>query len=139
MHADLDASDISDLLAGMTGPVRLVFFTQTLECETCLPTRQILDEIVAASDLVTLEEFNILLDKEQVAEYGVERAPTVAVVGAQDVGIRFVGIPAGHELQSLLDAILMVSLNDAGLSDAARALVAQIDQPTRIQVFVTPT
>ena len=59
MHADLDASDISDLLAGMTGPVRLVFFTQTLECETCLPTRQILDEIVAASDLVTLEEFNL--------------------------------------------------------------------------------
>lgn len=139
MTADVDRSDIADLLADMIDPVRLIFFTQTLECDTCLPTRQILDEVAASSDLVTVEEYNLLLDKEKVAEYGVERAPTVAVVGAKDSGIRFVGIPAGHELRSLLDAIRMVSKNDSGLSDAARALVAEIHQPATIQVFVTPT
>lgn len=139
MAADYDRNDVSKLLAGMVDPVRLIFFTQTLECETCLPTRQILDEVVAASDLVTLEEYNVLLDKEQVAAYGVTRPPTVAVVGATDVGIRFVGVPAGHEFRSLIDAILMVSTGESGLSDAARELVRGIDRPTAIQVFVTPT
>ena len=29
----------------MTSPVRVLFFTQTLDCETCPQTRQILDEL----------------------------------------------------------------------------------------------
>lgn len=105
MSTDIDRRDIIELLGGLQHPVRIIFFfftqffTQTFECETCLPTRQMLDEIVADSDLVTLEEYNLLLDHDQVKEYGVERAPTVAVVGEPgqpDTGIRFVGIPAGH-------------------------------------------
>jgi alkyl hydroperoxide reductase subunit AhpF len=142
MGPDIDRDDIIELLAGLEHPVRLIFFTQTFECETCLPTRQLLDEIVADGDRVTLEEYNLLLDHDQVAAYGVDRAPTVAVVGEPgqpDTGIRFVGIPAGYELRSLLDAILMVSTRESGLSQPARALLATIDEPIRLKVFVTPT
>lgn len=142
MGPDIDRDDIVELLRGLKHPVRLLFFTQTFECETCLPTRQLLDEIVADCDRVTLEEYNVLLDHDQVAAYGVDRAPTVAVVGEPgqpDTGIRFVGIPAGYEFQSLLDAILMVSNRTSGLSDAARALLATVEVPIKLQVFVTPT
>jgi thioredoxin reductase (NADPH) len=59
--------------------------------------------------------------------------------GQPDTGIRFVGIPAGYELRSLLDAILMVSTRESGLSQPARALLATIDEPIRLKVFVTPT
>src|SRR4051812_18771416 len=46
----------------MLRPVRLLFFTQTLGCETCLQARQILDELPALSARIAIEEVNFVLD-----------------------------------------------------------------------------
>ena len=51
-----DQERLRERFAGMTRPVRLLFFTQTLGCETCLQTRQILDELPLLSGQVTIEE-----------------------------------------------------------------------------------
>ena len=45
---------------------------------------------------------------------------------------------------SLIDAVLQVSgvdngIDDEGLSDESRQLIATVDQPVDLQVFVTPT
>ena len=136
---DGDRKKVQAVLSGMKAPVRLVFFTQTIGCETCPPTRQILSELVSLSDQLTLEEFNLVLDAEQARAYGVDRAPAIAVVGAEDTGIRIIGMPAGYELVSLIDAIQLVSSGESGLSQESRALVAAVDAPLAIQVFVTPT
>ncbi len=40
-----DQERLRESFAEMTRSVRLLFFTQTLDCETCLQTRQILDEL----------------------------------------------------------------------------------------------
>ncbi len=53
----------------MSRPVRLVFFTQTLGCETCLQTRQILDELPLLSDNITIEEVNFVLDPDKAKQY----------------------------------------------------------------------
>ena len=53
----------------MTRPVRLLFFTQTLDCETCLQTRQILDELPPLSDKITIEEVNFVLEGEQARRH----------------------------------------------------------------------
>ena len=136
---DGDRKKVQAALSGMKASVRLVLFTQTLGCETCPPTRRMLSELVSLSDQLTLEEFNLVLDAEQAREYGVDRAPAIAVVGAEDTGIRFTGMPAGYELASLIDAIRLVSSGDSGLSQESRALVAAVDAPLAMQVFVTPT
>jgi hypothetical protein len=49
----------------MTSPVRVLFFTQTLDCETCLQTRQILDELPPLSDKIAIEEVNFILDRRR--------------------------------------------------------------------------
>ena len=136
---DGDRKKVQAVLSGMRAPVRLVFFTQTFGCETCPPTRQLLMELVSLSDQLTVEELNLVLDAEQARAYGVDRAPAIAVVGAEDTGIRFIGTPAGYELVSLIDAIRLVSSGESGLSQESRALVAAVDSPLAIQVFVTPT
>ena len=136
---DGDRKKVQAALFGMKASVRLVLFTQTLGCETCPPTRQMLSELVSLSDQLTLEELNLVLDAEQARAYGVDRAPAIAVVGASDTGIRFIGMPTGYELASLIDAIRLVSSGDSGLSQESRALVAAVDAPLAIQVFVTPT
>src|SRR3954469_24087453 len=87
----------------MTGAVRLLFFTQTLDCEPCLQARQILDELPVLSDKITIEEVNFVLDKDKAAQYAIDRVPAVALLGADDKGeatkdsrIRFLGTPSGY-------------------------------------------
>ena len=134
-----DAARVREMLAGLPNPVRLVFFTQTLNCETCEPTKQILGEVAELSEQIAIEEHNFLLEGELAATYGIDRVPAIAVVGAQDYGIRFLGIPSGYEFMSLLDAIQMASAGDSGLTGASRALLAGLESPLALQVFVTPT
>lgn len=136
---DSDREKVRAELAAVTSPVRLVFFTQAFGCEMCPQTRRILDEVAALSDRITIEERNLILDKDAAATYGVDKAPAIAVVGPEDYGIRFFGVPAGYEFRTLIDAILMVSKGESGLSEESRALIAAVERPIAIQVFVTPT
>src|SRR5262245_61471192 len=97
----------------MTRSVRLVFFTQTLGCETCTEAKQILDELPPLSDRITIEEVNFVLDVDKVKQYGVDRVPSIAIVGHDDAGdhesrIRFAGAPSGYEFSSLIHAVLLV-------------------------------
>ena len=140
MHADAGGSaDLEAALATIAAPVTLVFFTQTFGCDTCLPARQIVHRVASLSDQISVEEFNLVVDTDQVEAYGIRRAPAIAVVGEAETGIRFYGVPDGHELVSLVESIRLVASCDSGLSDESQALIAAVDQPIDIQVFVTPT
>ncbi|MFO7694481.1 MAG: hypothetical protein R6V57_15455 [Vicinamibacterales bacterium] len=134
-----DAARVREMLASLPNPVRLVFFTQTLNCDTCEPTKQMLGELAGLSGQITVEEHNFLLEAEAAAAYGIDRVPAIAVVGAQDHGIRFLGVPSGYEFMSLLDAIQLVSSGDSGLQPVSRELLAGLAAPLALQVFVTPT
>ena len=132
--------DVIDRLAALPDPVRLVFFTQTFGCDTCLQAELAIDEIARLSEQVTVEKYNLVLDREQAAEYGIDRAPAVAIVGAADRGLRYYGTPAGHELQSLVDAILLAgggAGDGGGLAAASLDAAAAVDRPVDIKVFVT--
>jgi thiol-disulfide isomerase/thioredoxin len=148
--SDRDKQKVQSMLSGMINPVKLVFFTQTIGCETCAPTRQILDELVPLNEKLSVEEVNYVLDAERAARYDVDHVPAIAMEGtggasgaeapgAKAARIRFYGIPSGYEFMSLLDAIMLVSSGDPGLSEASQARLATVDAPVKIQVFVTPT
>ena len=134
-----DADRVRAMLADLPNPVRLVFFTQTLNCETCEPTKQILGELAELSSQITVQEHNLLLEGDLAASFGIDRVPSIAVVGAQDYGIRFLGIPSGYEFMSLLDAVKVVSAGDSGLQEGSRAMLAGLESPLALEVFVTPT
>ena len=140
-----DQRRLRDAFAEMTRPVRLLFFTQTLGCETCPQTRQILDELPALSDRITIEEVNLILDGDKAKQYGVDRAPAVAIVGQDEAGqerdshIRFLGAPAGYEFMSLIRAVILTGGGASTLTDENRARIAAVDKPVVMQVFTTPT
>ena len=93
MSLPSNAGDVEARLASLASPVRLVFFTQTFGCDSCLVARQVVDQVAALSEQVSVEEVNLVLDKDLVAQYGVDRAPAIAVVGETDLGIRYFGAP----------------------------------------------
>lgn len=126
-------------LAVLKNPVKLVNFTQEIECEYCRETRSLVEEVASLSNKVSAEVYNLVLDKEKAAQYKIDKIPAIAVVGEKDYGIRFFGIPAGYEFTSLIEAIKTVGNGDSGLSDAAKKQLATLTQPVHIQVFVTVT
>jgi alkyl hydroperoxide reductase subunit AhpF len=140
-----DQQKLRESFGTMTGPVRLLFFTQTLDCETCLQTRQILDELPVLSDKISIEEINIVLDSDKAKQYGIDRVPAIAIVGQDGSGaerdskIRFLGTPAGYEFISLVHAVLLVGGAGSNLSAKNRQRVAAVDKPVTMQVFTTPT
>jgi alkyl hydroperoxide reductase subunit AhpF len=147
-----DQQKLREAFAEMTRSVRLLFFTQTLGCETCLETRQILDELPVLSDKIAIEEVNVVLEPDKAKQYGVDRAPAVAVTyepiseateaattGWTDSRIRFLGAPAGYEFISLVQAVLLAGGRPPQLSDASLRRLAAVDRPVTMQVFTTPT
>ena len=138
-----DQQRLRESFAAMTRPVRLLFFTQTLGCETCLQTKQILDELPPLSDRIAIEEVNLILEGEKAKTYGIDRAPAIAVTyedqGSQDTRIRFLGAPAGYEFISLIEAVLLAGGRPPRLSAESHARLAAIDKPLTMQVFTTPT
>ena len=143
--APADQEKLRETFTEMTSPVRLLFFTQTLDCETCLQTRQILDELPLLSDKITIEEVNFILDKEKTVRYGIDRVPGIAVVGVdasgaeRDSRIRFLGAPAGYEFISLVQAVLLVGGRPSSLTAEQRQRLAGVATPVTMQVFTTPT
>ena len=58
-----DEQKLRDAFSEMTSRVRLLFFTQALECEMCPEAKQILDELPPLSDKIAIEEVNLVLDR----------------------------------------------------------------------------
>ena len=125
----------------MTSPrkVRIIFFEQSIGCETCAATRRALAQLAESNDQVTLETLNLVLDKEKAAEYGVDRVPAIIVSAPECDRIRYYGAPLGHEWQTLIEAVTMMSAGSRPLSDQNRARLGTLSRAVRLQVFFTPT
>lgn len=135
---------IAGVFADLKNPVTVLFFENKAACEYCDSTRQLLEEVVDLSDLLSLTVYDLDRDAEVAAQYHVDKAPGIVIAAQdgeqiQDYGVRFAGIPAGHEFTSLIRNLLMVSNRDSGLSSETREFLANLKQPMLLQVFVTPT
>jgi glutaredoxin-like protein len=137
--SERDRRAIEDRLKGMEHPVKLINFTQELECPTCRETRQLLREVRELSDKLSLEVYDFQLDKERVARYHIDKIPATIIEGAKDYGIRFYGLPSGYEFATLLEDILAISRGRSDLSAATIDRLHAVDRPLHLQVFVTPT
>jgi glutaredoxin-like protein len=133
------AGHVKEELASLAGPVRLIVFTQEIECEFCAETRQLVEEIAQLSDQLTAEVYDFVADQEKVRELGIDKIPAIAVVGQEDYGVRLYGIPSGYEFASLLHAIQAVAAGKPELSEETLQVLADLTTPVHIQVFVTPT
>lgn len=148
MIQDEQKKEIQEILAQMEAPVKLVHFTQEINVEFAREGRKLLEELSEISDKLSLEVYNLQIDREKAAEWRIDKVPATAIVGGggdgagdneKDYGIRFYGAPMGYEFESLLDAIVSVSKADSGLASETRETLQKLTQPLHLMVFVTPT
>ena len=121
------------------GPVKLTVFATELGGDSNTQAVALIREVAALSDQLSVTVLNPHIDRDQAAAYGITESPAVVVEGAQDYGIRFLGIPAGYEFSNLIDSIIAVSTGEAGLTDETKATLAGLTEDVTIKVFATPT
>jgi glutaredoxin-like protein len=131
--------EVQSMLSDLPNPVTFKVFSQEFECEYCHETRELIEEVAAVSDKLSVEVYDFVKDKAVADALGIDKIPAVAIVGPKDHGIRLYGIPAGYEFGSLIEDIKLVSEGDSGLAPETRKMVASLTKPVKIQVFITPT
>jgi glutaredoxin-like protein len=135
---------VSDYFQQLKEPVQVIYFGKKNDCEYCDETRQMVDEITSLSDKLELAIYDMDDDQAVASQYKVDKAPGIVIAGLDgdqilDYGIRFSGIPSGHEFSSLVHDMILVSGRDSGLSPETRDFLKGLEEQVHLQVFVTPT
>src|SRR5688572_12442638 len=87
--------------ATLEDPIKILVFTQEMECEYCSDTRLIAEEVASLSDKIALEIYDFVADRQIVEQYKIDKIPALVMMRGgdqpKDYGIRYYGIPAGYE------------------------------------------
>jgi len=138
------AAQVQEVFQDLKGDVEVLFFGKKTDCQYCDETQKLIEEVTGLSDKLNLGIYDIDDDAELAAQYKVDKAPGLVLTGREgdqsiDYGIRFAGIPSGHEFSSLIHDLILVSGRDSGLSQETRDFLKDLEKPVHLQVFVTPT
>jgi alkyl hydroperoxide reductase subunit AhpF len=141
---DQVAGQVKQVFERLDQAVHVLLFGSQAACEYCEDTQQLLTEVTDLSDRLSLEVLDLEKDQETAAKYRVDKAPGFVLLGKDgdrlvDYGVRFFGIPSGHEFSSLIHDLILVSGRDSQLNPNTREYLAGLKEPVHLQVFVTPT
>jgi len=139
MLKDKDKKKLIDIFKTIEYEIKIIFFTQEMECQYCGATRDILEEISSISDKIHLDIYDFVADAELAKKYGVDKIPATILVGDKDYGIHFYGVPGGYEFNVLIEDIMNIGKRDPELSDDVMTELNKIDQPVHLKVLISPT
>ena len=130
---------LREIFQEMKGDVTIALFTKEGECPTCEETLAYMQEVTELSDKIHLEQYDIHKDAELAKKYNVQMVPSIVMLDGNKEykGVKFNGIPAGHEINSFIPAILEVSGKESEMPKELVERIMKIDKPMNIKVFVT--
>ncbi len=120
------------------GPVKLTVFASELGQDSNRQTVALVKEVASLDERISVAVLNPHIERDQAEAYGVDSTPAVVVEGAEDYGIRFLGMPAGYEFSNLIDSIVAASRGEASLSDETKTALDGLTEDVVIKVFATP-
>lgn len=129
---------LQGIFARLTQPVKLVQFSD--DGEKSIELQSFLTEFAAMSDQIHYEIIRKGEQPEREAVYGVDKMPAVVLLDAdgQYTGIKYSGIPSGHEVNSLVLAVYNVGSEGQALE---AEVVERIEKlaPHKVEIFVSLT
>jgi alkyl hydroperoxide reductase subunit F len=126
------SQDIINALKNYTSSMQapVTFVVQTGEHAKRAELLTFLNDIADISDKINVEE----RDTEHLL-----RSPVSFAIEAEgkDTGIRFSGIPSGHEFNSLVLAMLQSAGSEIKLDDTLKGLVGNVSERLQFEVFIS--
>src|SRR3989304_144492 len=84
-------------LSAMTGEVELIVFTQEKECQFCRETRELMLELGTLYPKKKKTVYDLEKDEEMEKKQNTKKITATDIVGSENYGIRYYGVPAGYE------------------------------------------
>ncbi len=130
---------LGQVFSNMKKDVTLAVFTQEGECNTCTETVGFMEEIESLNDMIHLKKYDLKKDADKASAYEVTMVPSIVLLDDQEnyLGIKFNGIPAGHEINSFIPGILEVAGAGETLPESLANELKTLTKPVNIKVFVT--
>ncbi len=131
-----------EFFSKLKDPVKIIAFTGKKNCQYCGQLKQLLEEISELSDKIDHEihDFDSEESRAVASKYRITSAPAITITrDGEDMGVRFFGLPAGHEFGAFLEDIVDVSNGVTDLMQDSKRAIADVNATVRILVFVTPT
>lgn len=131
-------TQLEGIFSEMKETVTIAVFTKEEPCNTCSETVDFMTEIAEITEKIQLAEYKDT-DAELVEAYHIEMYPSIVLLNSegQYSGVKFNGMPAGHEFNSFIPALLETGGLSQELPEALKAQIDAIDKPVNIKVFVT--
>ena len=125
-------NDILNALKGYTENMKkaVTFVLQIGEHPKRQELKDFLTHIASVRDKLILEERNIDTTLRSPISFLLE-------ADGEDTGIRFSGIPSGHEFNSLILAMLQAAGTDIKLDNSLKNMLQSIDEQLHFEVFIS--
>lgn len=132
-------SQLRDIFKDMPQNLTIALFVDSKGCSTCDETKSYMEEVVALSDKIHLEVLDPVIHVDRANAYGIQMVPSLVLLDHEGNyhGVKFNGIPAGHEINSFIPALLETSGLVSDIPEPLKSQIEAIDKPINIKVFVT--
>ncbi len=107
-------------------------------CQYCGPTGELLAELAALSDRITLRAHVRGEEPELERRLHVFGVPCTVIRGVRNRPLSYYGIPAGGLFGAFVQVLVDASRGQPLLSTAARNRLRRVQDDVHLQVFVTP-
>lgn len=133
------AEQLKEVFTQLTDDVTIALFTDGSDCNTCSETTSFMEELLPLSSKLHLEKYTLEGNKDLAEKYNVVMVPSIVLLNSKGEydGVKFNGIPAGHEINSFIPALLEVSGTVSEIPEDLTKAIEAFDKPINIKVFVT--
>lgn len=132
-------TQLKEIFSPMKKRVSIALFVKEEDCETCQDTKGFMEEMAELSDKLLLTVYDLNKDVQKATELDVTLSPAIVLLdeNGKNLGVKFNGIPAGHEINSFITGVLEMGGAGSDLPPELVKRIKAIDKPVDVKVFVT--
>lgn len=118
-------------------PIKIITFIESGK-PLCDEVVTMMRQLTALNNKIEFVEYDIIKNSDLAKKYGIDKVPGTTILAAdKPTRIKFYGIPSGHEINSLLFAVLESSGIVTPLNNKLVDDIKQINKKINIKVFVS--
>lgn len=129
--------DVRARLADLPAPVRVLAVVSRRCDRASARALDFYSELVELSSQLSLEAVDAAAEPEAPGDLGLESLPGAVLAGPSIDRIRFLGVPLGLQLPSLIDSLVDVSSGTADVDIDTRIKLSALPGPVLVRVFAS--
>ena len=139
MFNDDLSKQVKEIFADMPKEITIALFTDKNGCETCPETTAYMEEVAALGEKINLTTYDINDDSAIAKSYNVVMVPSIVLLDHKGDyhGVKFNGMPAGHEINSFIPALLETAGLESEVPEPLKGQIEAVKKDVNIKVFVT--